>query len=112
MTDYQKAFQQWQELTTNIRRRAKAIDDSIHQRGWDLAATVEIPHCRCCLHNASIDDNLNGWCFRNPERLKVAKQAAHLVDQWPGSRLADRLIQRAWNRLIAKPFGYCAYTLD
>lgn len=66
----------------------------------------------CCLHNASIDDNLNGWCANNPERLRVAKQANYLVNRWDASNKADLIVKRAWNRLIAKPFGFAAYTLD
>lgn len=109
---YQSAFLQWKCIAQGARDRAKRIDDSIHERGWQLAATVGIPRCGCSLHNASIDDDLTGWCKDNPAMLKVAKQANHLVNQWPGSRIADRVIKSAWNRLIAEPFGFCKYDLE
>lgn len=90
-------FEQYQEFSRKISERAKRLQDSIHERGWQLAATVGIPHCGCSLHNASIDDSLSGWCYRNPERLKVAKRANHIVNDWTVSHLADRIIRRAWN---------------
>ncbi len=109
---YQKAFATWKGLASSLRKRGQMIDNAIHDKGWSLAASVGIPHDMCCLHNASIDDELTGWCARNPAMLKVAKEANHLVNQWPGSRLADKLIQRAWNRILAEPFGMCKYEVQ
>ena len=110
-TTYQSAFAEWQRIATDARLRSERIDRSIQDRGWALALTVGIPRDGCALHNASIDDGLTGWCHKNPTMLKVAKQANHLVNQWPAHRIADRLVKRAWNRLIAAPFGYCHYDL-
>ncbi len=109
---YAQAFQKWREIATEARSRAKRIDDSIHERGWALAASVGIPRCGCSLHNASIDDEMTGWCKDNPQRLKVAKQANYLVSQWRGSRIADKAIKSDWNRLIAIPFGFKAYDIE
>jgi hypothetical protein len=89
-------LKQWQAFARNVRDRADAVNRSVQDRGWALAASVGIPRCGCSLHNASIDDNLVGWCARNPHRLKVAKRANYLVMQWPASPLADRIIERAW----------------
>lgn len=110
--NYAQAFAEWQRIATDARRRAERIDSSIQNKGWELAATVEIPRNACALHNASIDDGLTGWCFQNPERLRVAKRANYLVNQWPGSKIADRLVRSAWNRLIAIPFGFCKYDVE
>lgn len=88
----------WQKYARAIDERVKRLQDSIHERGWKLAASVEIPHHLCCLHNASIDDDLQGWCYRNPHRLKVAKQAAHIVNDWTASDLGRRLVQKAWEQ--------------
>ena len=104
-----EAIGRWTAYATAIRARADAINRSVQDRGWALAATVGIPRNCCALHNASIDDNLNGWCHRNPERLKVAKQASYLVNLWPASDLADRLIKRAWNKHVADPLGFARY---
>ena len=93
------SIQEWQRFSQSISARASAVDRSIHERGWRLAATVGIPRCGCSLHNASIDDSLSGWCFRNPERLKVAKRANYLVNQWPAARIAERIISRAYSKV-------------
>lgn len=69
-----------------------------------MAASVGIPRNVCCLHNASIDTELKGWCAGNPGMLKVAKQANYLVNRWPGSDRADKAIWSAWNRLMV-PVG-------
>ena len=108
MKTNQQAFKEWSELASELRKRGKAIDDSKHDAAWKLAASVGIPRCGCSLHNASIDDDMAGWCKGNPERLKVAKQANHLLMNWDGSRTADKAIKAAWNRLLG-PFGYAAY---
>ncbi len=112
MKDYKEAWEQWQAIAIDVNRRGQAIDRSIHERGWALAASVGIPRCGCSLHNASIDTDLKGWCKDSPHRLKVAKEANYLLSLWPGSRLADKIQKSAWNRLVAKPFGYCPYTLE
>lgn len=109
---YAQAFQQWRQIASEARARGERIDRSIHERGWALAMSVGIGRCCCSLHNASIDDAMTGWCHNNPQRLKVAKQANYLVNQWPGSRMADKAIKSAWNRLIAVPFGFKAYDIE
>lgn len=90
-------FKQWQEFSQRISARAKVAQDMRHNRGWALAETVDIPRDGCCLHNAAIDDDMTGWCFRNPQRLKIAKRANHILNDWRISHLADRIINRAWN---------------
>lgn len=106
--DWQTNFAKWKALASAVRERAQALDASMQQRGWDFAATVGIPHCGCSLHNASIDDDLQGWCKDNPERLRVAKRANYMVNQWQASRIADRVIKAAWNRLMV-PCGAAKY---
>lgn len=93
-------FEQWQEFARNIRQRGEALDNSIHERGFEIARKAGIGRDLCCIHNASNDDNLIGWCKGNPERLKSAKKAIHLLNQWPGSGLSSRIISRAWQRVI------------
>lgn len=90
-------FGQWQVFARNIRLRAQALDQSVHERAFEIARQAGITRDLCCIHNAAIDDNLTGWCYRNPARLKAAKLANHLLNQWTASRLADRIIARAWN---------------
>ena len=104
-TPWAQSFARYQELSRSIRQRGEAIDRSIHNQGWALAESVGIGRCACSLHNASIDDDMTGWCRNNPQRLKVAKRANYLVNHWPGSRLADRIIARAWNRIMAAQHG-------
>lgn len=106
-----QAIDQWQAYVKGIRARAERLDRSRQDEGWRLAATVGIPRCACSLHNASIDDNLNGWCKDNPQMLKIAKRANYLVNRWDASRLADAIIKRSWNRLVAEPLGFARYDL-
>jgi len=98
-------FTEYQKQSENIRERAQRVQDSIHNRGWNLAQSVGIGRCGCSLHNASIDDKLTGWCFKNPERLRVAKLANALVNDWSVSHIADRIISRLYNKLVASQ-GY------
>lgn len=53
----------------------------------------------CCLHNAAMDDGLTGWCARNPARLKAAKRLNREWNDWSASRLAERIIARAFARV-------------
>ncbi len=101
-------FQQWQSFAGSIRKRSESLVKSRQNQGWELAAQVGIPRDGCCLHNASIDDELTGWCKDNPQRLKIARKANWMVSEWAWepSRLADRIIRRAWNAM-AKQHGYC-----
>lgn len=105
-TEWQKAFAQWRDFADKVNAMAKRIDNERHEHGWKLAASVGIPRNGCCLHNASIDDDMRGWCAGNPHRLKVAKQANYLLSQWEATRKAERIINRAWNRLLV-PVGAC-----
>lgn len=98
--NWHKSFTEWNEIVRDARERGKAIDDSLHEQGWKLAAEHGIPRDMCCLHNASIDDDMTGWCKGNPERLKAAKHANYLLNQWPGSKQADAISKAAWNRLM------------
>jgi hypothetical protein len=109
---HQARFAAWKQITHRIRTRTEALQKAQHEKGWELAASVGIPRCGCSLHNASIDDDMTGWCKGNPERLKVAKRAKHILDNWSASRLGARLIQRAWNRLVAKPSGWACYDME
>lgn len=105
-------IEKWQAYIASVEARAKALDEAIHDRGWALAASVGIPRDGCCLHNASIDDDLKGWCNMNPHRLKVAKEANYLVGQWPASNLARKIVMRSWNRMVASPQGWAQYNVD
>ncbi len=103
-TPWQIALAQWIAKTDAIHARAKVINTRQHERGWKLAATVGIPHDGCCLHNASIDDKMTGWCAGNPHRLAIAKKASALVNDWRAARAAERMTSKAWNELM-HPLG-------
>ncbi len=95
-------FKQWQQFATKVNARAEKVARQRMDAGFALAATVGIGRDMCCLHNAAIDDELKGWCAGNPERLKVAKRADYMVTEWcwQPTRLAQRLISRAWDRTL------------
>ncbi len=101
-----ETFADWQAFAQCVNARAKRITDSIHNSGWQIAADAGIPRDLCCLHNASIDDDLKGWCHNNPDRLKAAKRALHFIENWEASHKAVRIIRRAWNKM-AKVQGWC-----
>ncbi len=100
MTAWQRNFKMWQDYADQVRAHAEAIDRMRSERAWKLAASVGIGQCMCSLHNAAIDDDMTGWCHNNPRRLKVAKQANHILNDWRASRLADRIVQRAFDRMV------------
>lgn len=93
-------FQQWLDTYGRLRARVERLTTSIHDRGWRLAATADIPRDMCCLHNASIDEGLKGWCKDSPDRLRVAKQACRILHDWSAHRLLECLAAKAWNRLL------------
>ena len=97
---WQANFRQWQDYADKVNARAKRINDMRSDRGWALAASVGIPRCGCSLHNASIDNAMTGWCARNPKRLKVAKQATHIINDYSASRIAETLTRRKWAELL------------
>ena len=93
---------------SHLIRRADAVCHSIQERAWALAAAVGIPRDGCCLHNASIDDGLNGWCKDRPDRLQFAKQAVAMFNaSWAVTDLGWRLWRRGYNRGV--PSGYAHY---
>jgi len=97
---WQESFARWQAIHARVTAQGRRIDDATHEKGWALAASVGIPRHMCALHNASIDDELKGWCHQNPQRLKVARQANHLVNDWTASQKAREISKRAWNKLM------------
>lgn len=97
---YPQTFEQWQHYARTIENRVKALEFLYHQKGWNIAKQAGIGLDMCCIHNASIDDALKGWCFQNPERLKAAKRANFILSDFHISHLGQRLIDRAWNHYI------------
>jgi len=93
---------EYQEQQEVVRKRAEKLQQSIHERGWELAASVGIGRCSCSLHNASIDDKMTGWCARNPERLRIAKIAVKLVSDCSVWRIGQRITERIHNRFAEK----------
>lgn len=51
---------------------------------------------------------MTGWCADNPQRLKVAKRANAIVNDWSISDLGDRITSRAYNRIVANRDGWLA----
>ncbi len=100
MSDWQIRFAAWQAFAAKVESHAKAIDEMRMARVWKLAESVGIGRDMCCLHNASIDNEMTGWCKGNPHRLKVAKRARHIADDWTASRLASRIVSRAYDRML------------
>jgi len=82
----------------NIDERVGCLVFSIQDRAWQIAQRAGIPADDCSLHNASIDDDLKGWCQDNPARLKAAKRAVRMIDGvWGISDLGHRITRRMLN---------------
>ena len=82
-------------------RRARALAESIQHRAWRIAWAAGIPRDMCCLHNASIDSTLSGWCKDNPQRLKIARRCVEMIDQsWAVTHMGERIWKRAYNRSL------------
>ena len=82
----------------NIDERVAHLVFSIQDRAWQIAKRAGIPADECSLHNASIDDDLRGWCHDNPARLKAAKRAVRMIDGvWGISDLGHRITRRLLN---------------
>lgn len=97
-----KTFAEWQTFARAVNDCAQRITHARHEAGWQLAATVGIPRDGCCLHNASIDDKMTGWCAGpgGYERLRVAKRATHILNDWRVSHLAEKIVARAFERVM------------
>lgn len=100
MNQWQRNFKTWQDFADKVYAHRDAIIRMRDERAWKLAASVGIGQCMCSLHNASIDDSLTGWCHNNPHRLRVAKQANHILSDWRASRLTDSIVRRAYERIV------------
>ena len=89
---------EWCARYGRMRGIAERISQMRFARALALAQSVGIPQLGNILGNAANDENLTGWCFRNPDRLRVAKAARHIEDSmWEGFRILDR-----WhNRVMA-----------
>ncbi len=94
----------WQLEASALQRRAEDLTKRIHDRAWKIAASVGIPRDGCCLHNASIDDKMTGWCSGRPDRLPVAKLASRILADWSASTLARNISARRWNKYLCPPY--------
>lgn len=94
--DWQTRFRAWQAYADAIHARINAIQARQHGKGWALAASVGIGRCGCSLHNASIDDEMRGWCKDNPARLAAAKRAVRYVGDFRASRVGRAMVSRAY----------------
>lgn len=94
-----ETFAEWQAFSIAVHNCATRIKSARDDIAWRLAASVGIPRDGCCLHNASIDESLTGWCagVGGYERLQVAKRASHLLNDWRIVNLANRITQRAFD---------------
>lgn len=97
------------EKVKDIEARVSSLVNSIQNRACKLAESVEVP--RSGLHNASIDDDMTGWCAGNPKRLQVAKRAVRIIDEsWEVSSLGDRIVRRLFNN--DESFGELKYDVE
>lgn len=92
---------EWCDFARKVRAIAERIDRSRHARGFAIAVAAGISPDMCCIHNCSISEVGSGW-GANPggrERIKAARHAKRLLDDWSASGLADRIINRAYAKV-------------
>jgi hypothetical protein len=96
MNDWKTRFAAWQAYAERVNAIAERTNKMRHARGWAIAKPRGMT-CMCCIHNASIATPGSGW-GADPSNIKAAKRALHYLEDWRASRLAERIIQRAFPR--------------
>lgn len=92
---------EWCEFASKVRAMGERLDRSRHDRGFAIAEAAGISRDLCCIHNCSISEPGRGWGAGpdGPARIKAARRAKHLLADWSGSNLADRIINRAYAKV-------------
>ena len=103
-TAWQTAWASHLAYGLSIDARVKKIQDRQHEKGWALAASVGIDRNMCCVHNASIDDDMRGWCKDNPHRLAVTKAAIRKLEDWRANNAGRRLVEAHYEATIRSKF--------
>lgn len=100
--NWKQRFDAWVAYSNRVRAMADRVNHSRREQAFGLAASVGIHRDMCCIHNASIDDDMKGWRKGNPQRLKVAKRVAWMLDewQWQPTRLADAISRKSYKRIV------------
>jgi hypothetical protein len=97
-------FKEWQDYANRVHELAARIYKMRADRGWAIARDeAGIGRCMCSLHNCSIATIGKGW-GHNPggrERIKAARRALRLIDDYTMNRIADRVVSRAWEHYRA-----------
>lgn len=94
-------FEQWKSFANKVNAIRDKILASCRERSFSIAVENGISPDATCIHNAACDDKMIGWCARNPARLKAAKLANRILNDWSASEKASRIISRAWDKYIA-----------
>lgn len=92
---------EWCEFASKVRAIAERVTRNQHERGFAIAKAAGISPDMCCIHNCSISEVGQGW-GANPggrERIKAARRAKRLLDDWTASHMADRIIDRAYRKV-------------
>lgn len=86
--------------------RVNAIADRVRKLKRERAAVIwlrafgsPMPPLNC-VHNATLDDQLNGWCTTRAQ-LRAARQCKALLHDWDASHVADRASKRKWSQLFS-----------
>lgn len=91
-------FRAWVDYCAQVRAMVDRIRAARADRAFAIAAAVGIPRHGCCLHNASIDRELRGWCAGRPDRLKAARRAVHILNTDKAYSLGQALMARHYPR--------------
>jgi hypothetical protein len=95
--EWKTRFEAWRAYADRVNAMAQRITASRHAKGWAIARPLGMTDM-CCVHNASISEPGHGW-GADPRNIKAAKRALFYLDDWRASRLAERIVNRAFPRV-------------
>ena len=92
-------FQDWQKRSQELRERLNRFEVTrrdLLQRECDAAG---LPMMGNCIHNATLDTELKGWCFQNPALLHTAKRINRMWNDYRASEIVDRVLSRMFDQV-------------
>jgi hypothetical protein len=99
------AWNQLESYMSPIKRRAGALRERIRERAYAEMRAAGCSH-PAHLHNAFVGPR---WAGVDYNRLRRARHL--MAESFKPESLASLSWKRAFNRILAEPFGYCPYDL-
>jgi hypothetical protein len=90
-------FQQWRTKASELRDRLSRYDAIHRELLTRECEKAGLPMMGNCIHNAAIDDDLKGWCCRNPVLLRDAKRIDRMWNDYRASTIVDNVLSRMFD---------------